>query len=115
MTSICKSMDSGIFATFDNLSSSLNGLLRFSGDDINSFIQLWNQLVKNLPYDHILTFNLVNSCTGEDFIESSVNRINEKMSELIRYVKIAAWPLYPIQNILDKLIFSIFDQSLGLN
>ena len=115
VTSMCKSLNKGIFPALDDFNSFIVGLLVKSGSDIDYLISYWNRLVSNLPFDEFVTINLYNQCYDGDILDRSIAAVESRLSELVRYARLASWPFYPLLGIVQVSITEALEIATGYN
>jgi len=115
VTSICKSLNKGVFPALEDLNSFVVGVLSKSGSDLDHLISYWNQLVANLPFDEFVTINLYNQCHDSDILERSIHAVESKLTEMVRYAKLASWPFYPLLGIVQVSLTEALESATGYN
>lgn len=115
VTSICKSLNKGVFPALEDFNSFVVGILSKSGSDLDHLISYWNQLVANLPFDEFVTINLYDQCYDSDILERSIQAVERRLSELIRYARLASWPFYPLLGIVQVSITEALEIATGYN
>jgi len=115
VTSICKSLNKGIFPALDDFNAFVVGVLIKSGSDVEYLISYWNQLVSNLPFDEFITINLYNQCYDDDILGRSIEAVESRLRELVRYARLASWPFYPLLGIVQVSITEALEVATGYN
>ena len=76
---MCESINDGIFVVIDDTTDFIVNNLANFGADLTNVLETWNELLADLPFDHLLTFDLTSDCGSLDSIDAVISTASKQL------------------------------------